>query len=752
MKIKRWRALFRRHDFLLQFLLPYLCILLLFIPLTIFTTNRLLNAATRHTADIVYQELERTADLFDRQFSEMRDLSYTLAKDPSVVAAGRLPPPEEITPPDYIDLMTLEEDIARYYQSSDSIEGLSLWFDRSEIARIGTTFLTADHPSYLSQYTYNGQSYAEFFSGFYHSGQLDALIKADVQLYNTTREDVLLYCVNLDILSGGNLGVCAFYQLNLSSLDRLFAFFAEKYDAAIRLDSADGETLWQAGDTGKLETLTDDPALSGIRLRDGEFSAATARTLFSTRLLAPARQTETSRMGWVLVTINAAAILLSLALSVISSHRFASPLQKTFNVLGRKEGTARHSLDQLCRSVETLVTSEQQLAQKLESERDMRKMGLFGSLLLQAGPLPEEFIRRESQSLGIDLSFPYYAAVYCAASAAPDGYPDDSGKNRLARQTIVSQALSETLARSLPGLLYIYKYQEDRYILVTGLPDESRAQTVQAMEETARSLKEALGISFRCCVGMPVPIGLVSESFQLACFVMEHAPDARAVRLVDKKDYPRQWEYNTEIEHALIQSCLAGNTRQVEALLDRIFGGISDFSPINLYQMTYSFRGTILRILSNFPGANILPATAQSQHLTGCRNFDELHTAVRRIMRSICLLIQNEKNAKQENLYRQILDYIARSYADPDLTLTRVADHFHLNEKYLSHFFKETGGTNFSAMVEKIRMEKIIQYMRETDLPISEICLRCGYSSSNSFYKAFKRIYGVSPNSYRRQL
>ena len=84
MKLK-WNALMRRHEMLLQFLLPYLCMMLLFVPLTIFTTNRLLNTVTQHTADILYQELERTSDLFDRQFSELKDLSYTLAKDPAVV-------------------------------------------------------------------------------------------------------------------------------------------------------------------------------------------------------------------------------------------------------------------------------------------------------------------------------------------------------------------------------------------------------------------------------------------------------------------------------------------------------------------------------------------------------------------------------------------------------------------------------------------------------------------------------------------
>ena len=125
MKLK-WNALMRRHEMLLQFLLPYLCMMLLFVPLTIFTTNRLLNTVTQHTADILYQELERTSDLFDRQFSELKDLSYTLAKDPAVVAVGNLPPPEDLAPADYIDLMVLEEDIVRYYQIPSSVEILQM--------------------------------------------------------------------------------------------------------------------------------------------------------------------------------------------------------------------------------------------------------------------------------------------------------------------------------------------------------------------------------------------------------------------------------------------------------------------------------------------------------------------------------------------------------------------------------------------------------------------------------------------------
>ena len=42
--------------------------------------------------------------------------------------------------------------------------------------------------------------------------------------------------------------------------------------------------------------------------------------------------------------------------------------------------------------------------------------------------------------------------------------------------------------------------------------------------------------------------------------------------------------------------------------------------------------------------------------------------------------------------------------------------------------------------------------MANPDLSLAEICESCGYGSLNSFYKAFKRVYAVSPSSFRKTM
>lgn len=46
-------------------------------------------------------------------------------------------------------------------------------------------------------------------------------------------------------------------------------------------------------------------------------------------------------------------------------------------------------------------------------------------------------------------------------------------------------------------------------------------------------------------------------------------------------------------------------------------------------------------------------------------------------------------------------------------------------------------------------MKRIAPLLEETNLPVSDIGLQAGYSTSSTFFKAFQRVYGISPSKYR---
>ncbi len=95
----------------------------------------------------------------------------------------------------------------------------------------------------------------------------------------------------------------------------------------------------------------------------------------------------------------------------------------------------------------------------------------------------------------------------------------------------------------------------------------------------------------------------------------------------------------------------------------------------------------------------------------------------------------------------EILDYIERNYET--VTLQSVANHFGYHPNYLSSFIKKKSGRSFKELVILQRMCQACYYLINTNLPVSEVALRLGYSNQGFFYRKFEEIYKVTPAVYR---
>jgi AraC-like DNA-binding protein len=101
------------------------------------------------------------------------------------------------------------------------------------------------------------------------------------------------------------------------------------------------------------------------------------------------------------------------------------------------------------------------------------------------------------------------------------------------------------------------------------------------------------------------------------------------------------------------------------------------------------------------------------------------------------------------SLVSTIERYIKENYTDPSLGLNKISDEFQISESYFSHMFKEKTGVNFSTYLENIRMHEAARLIKETDTSLNELYIQVGYNNANSFRRAFKKVYGVTPSSMR---
>ena len=110
-----------------------------------------------------------------------------------------------------------------------------------------------------------------------------------------------------------------------------------------------------------------------------------------------------------------------------------------------------------------------------------------------------------------------------------------------------------------------------------------------------------------------------------------------------------------------------------------------------------------------------------------------------------------EHKRQDEHIIFEIVKYLDSHYAD-DLTLQNIAERFFLSREYISRKFKQQFQENLSDYIERIRMAKAKLLLLNPQYRIAQIAELVGYKDEKYFSKVFKKLDGISPNEYRKQL
>lgn len=114
------------------------------------------------------------------------------------------------------------------------------------------------------------------------------------------------------------------------------------------------------------------------------------------------------------------------------------------------------------------------------------------------------------------------------------------------------------------------------------------------------------------------------------------------------------------------------------------------------------------------------------------------------------LMWQARESRAAHTMIREARRFIEENYANPDMSLTYVGEHFHIKSNYFSRLFKEETGENFVDYLARIRTEQAMRLLKETELAVQEVAVRVGYTHYVSFNRVFKRFAGVTPGEYRK--
>ncbi|WP_169086044.1 helix-turn-helix domain-containing protein [Paenibacillus sp. PL91] len=214
--------------------------------------------------------------------------------------------------------------------------------------------------------------------------------------------------------------------------------------------------------------------------------------------------------------------------------------------------------------------------------------------------------------------------------------------------------------------------------------------------------------------------------------------------------------YPLDTERQLINLMAAGNYDEAAAVLQRIL--ITNFSEGTLsIQMgkllMFELVGTMLKAVEQLQLSTkeiMVEKTDLIKQITECETFAEMEEEILDFLKKACDYLQQKKKSHNTDLKSQIVEHVLHNLDDMNISLTSISLAFDINPTYLSRFFKEQTGENLVDFVNKRRVDKVKSLLAETNQAIQDIAEQCGFASSQSLLRVFKKYEGITPGQYRQ--
>lgn len=118
-----------------------------------------------------------------------------------------------------------------------------------------------------------------------------------------------------------------------------------------------------------------------------------------------------------------------------------------------------------------------------------------------------------------------------------------------------------------------------------------------------------------------------------------------------------------------------------------------------------------------------------------------------RINRIVYEMLEPEKNENDASLYTNLVEYI-ENHLEEELSLEKLAEEFYVSKYHIAHVFKDNIGLSIHQYITKKRLLLCEEAIR-AKMNITDVYQTYGFGDYSSFYRAFKKEYGISPKEFR---
>lgn len=402
-----------------------------------------------------------------------------------------------------------------------------------------------------------------------------------------------------------------------------------------------------------------------------------------------------------------------------------------------------------------------------KSEEQNRKTALQSSIvkdavlgrLLNSKTVPEVSLDELLSSVGVSLKEKYFSVIMFHIDASGlffENSENDADNSRLS-QLIISNILGELLSDKITS---VFCNLNNEFICIANSNSPTMYEEIKAStEKTIEFVKENFNLRFNAGLSMPHEgyYGLQTcysealECMEYKFFVKDEIIEYTAVKETSSGIY----YFPIEKEVAMISSLKSGDYEASLEILNHVFDENLNAEKPNKQMvkcLVYDVLGSVMKVINDlgeFEENNIFESFSVFERIDGCETVSEIKTEFIGIFREICEKSIARGIEKTSNSIEMIKEFIDNNYHNPNLSGAMISGHFGINQSYLSALFKKYAGEGILEYTMKVRMEKALKLLSESEETIEAISESVGYINVKTFRRTFKKIYGFTPSMYR---
>jgi len=473
---------------------------------------------------------------------------------------------------------------------------------------------------------------------------------------------------------------------------------------------------------------------------------------------------ESGVIGWITLSISFGVVLIVLATSYILARRMYLPIKQLIEMVkGLPNANANddHKWDEfqfIGGRVEKMKDTQLRLENQIKTHYQYLRE-LFIYKLFQ-GKVKQSEVNEKLDLYGYHKNWKRLNVI----SVQIDTLKNTRYEER--NRELLLFAVSNIVSELIPEYHRLSPIQFDHLqVTIVGAESDNIQEVKTQLLETAERIQSTV----KSVLGLEVSIGISNcyehmtdsmHAYHESIVALQYRMRLREASILLYEDvqpgnspilrFPEQIE--AELIDAIKLADIAKAEQCIHAFLEYVFSAQTDF---RVYQMA------VVRLLVDLdsivqPYGISLSTSYEGgqslfQELFELKTVNEMKAWLQdSIIVRIVRIFERQRNSQYRRLSDQMLDLIHERF-QTDLTLESCAKALNYHPNYLKRVFRDELGINFSDYLIQYRMNMAKTWLLDSNMKISEIAEKIGYSSPQNFIRNFRKTEGVTPGQFREK-